>query len=371
LTIDELGYVGAFRLPAGEANGEGFSFAGGPLAFNPHGNTLFAAARSGKIAEISVPDPVNSADISALPFAKFVQPFADPTDGQMPAVGEGANLAGLLVLKQRLLGTGLIYYDANNTQDVSHFSRALTLSSKSATRFRRIGEKGRAGFVAGYLAEVPAEWQTALGGPAITGQCCIPIITRTSWGPAAFAWDPDRLLSDGDVDATPLVYYDADHRTLGQFEGSNPVFGGTTLVGGLALVGGTRTALFFGSNGTGEFCYGNGTADKALVGKRGDDGSTYCYDPSSSDKGQHAYPYRYQMWAYDLAEWAQVRAKKRKPWDVKPYAVWAFELPIKEAGTRITGVAYDPARRRIFIAQRNADQDGFAFRSLIHVYQVS
>ena len=35
---------------------------------------------------------------------------------------------------------------------------------------------------------------------------------------------------------------------------------------------------------------------------RGRDGEHYCYDPTNSDKGQHAYPYRYQMWAYDLNE---------------------------------------------------------------------
>jgi hypothetical protein len=76
------------------------------------------------------------------------------------------------------------------------------------------------------------------------------------------------------------------------------------------------------------------------------------------------------MWAYDLNDWAQVRAGKRKPWDVKPYGVWTFTLPVVEPGTRLLGVTYDPATRRLFLSQRNADRDGYAYRALIHVYQI-
>ena len=30
--------------------------------------------------------------------------------------------------------------------------------------------------MAGMMAPVPSEWQAKLGGPALTGQCCIPIV---------------------------------------------------------------------------------------------------------------------------------------------------------------------------------------------------
>lgn len=370
LAFEDFKYEGAFRLPAGEVDGESFSASGGPIAVNGDRNTLFVGTRAGRIAELTIPNPVNSADIAALPFADFVQPFADPSEGQMRDVGPDANLAGLLVYQQRLYGTGVIYYDANNTQTVSHFSRALTLSTTSASRMQRVGDKGRSGFVAGYMAPVPPEWQSALGGPAITGQCCVPIISRTSWGPAAFAWDPAALNQGDHTDAIPLVYYDSEHHTLGAFEGSSPAFGGTTIVTGLALINGTSTAVFVGSNGTGPFCYGNGTSDQSLTNKVGPDGATYCYDPTTSDKGQHAFPYHYQMWAYDLHDWAEVRAGRRKPWEVKPYGVWPFEVPVPEPGTRILGAAYDASRHRLFVSQRHADRDGYAYRALIHVFKV-
>jgi hypothetical protein len=69
---------------------------------------------------------------------------------------------------------------------------------------------------------------------------------------------------------------------------------------------GTRSVLFFGTQGTGTFCYGEGTADKSLVGKPTSDGSTWCYDPDGSSKGTHAYPYVAEVWAYDVAELAAV-----------------------------------------------------------------
>ena len=369
LAFEDLKYEGAFRLPAVELNGDSFSAAGGPIAFNPAKKTLFVGSRPGRVAEVTVPTPVNTGDIAAMPFAEIVQPFFDPSEGQMSEVASDANLAGLLVYGSKLYGTGLSYYDANNIQSISHFSRSLQLSARSAGKIQRVGEKGRSGYVAGYMAIVPPEWQSALGGPAITGQCCVPIISRTSWGPAAFAWDPADLDSKSKVDVIPLVYYDSDHPTLGQFDRSSPSFGGTTLVAGVAIVPGTRTAVFVGSNGVGELCYGNGTADRALVNTVGTDGAKFCYDPTSSDKGQHAFPYRYQMWAYDLGDWAAVRAGKREPWEVKPYAIWPFELPVSEPGTRIIGVAFDAGAQRLFISQRHADRDGYAYRALIHVFK--
>ncbi len=370
LAFPDLVYEGAFRLPATD-EGDSFSFGGHPLAFNPDGNSLFVGTHSRRVAEVSIPEPGKAADVGSLPVAVYLQPFADPTDGRMKEVAEeGTSLAGLLVYERQLFGTGLIYYDANNTQTVSHFARPLALGAGAVSKLVRVGQSGKTGFVAGYMAAVPAEWQSRLGGPAITGQCCLAIVTRTSLGPAAFVFDPAEVRAGKAADAIPLLYYPHDHPTLGRWEASSPAYGGTMQLGGAALIAGTRTALFVGRNGLGDFCYGNGTADEALKGTRGPDGEPYCFDPTSTDKAQHAYPYRFQFWAYDLGELAEVRAGRRDPWEVIPYGVWPFELPFPEPGVRIGGVAYDAGRQRLFVAQMQADRDGYALRPLIHVFRV-
>jgi hypothetical protein len=371
LEFGDLAYEGAFRLPAAESNGDSFSFGGTQLAYNSDNNSLFVGTHGSNVAEVSVPQPSLETNLDALPSATFLQPFSDPAEGHIKDIaGDGVSLSGLLVHDHRLLGSAVIFYDATNAQALSHFARPLTLSERAVKALVRVGDSGKTGFVAGYMASVPAEWQSRLGGPAVTGQCCMPVISRTSWGPSAFVFDPADVIAGRNAGAEALLYYDAQHPALGVWEGANPIYGGTTEVGGLALVNGTRTALFVGRNGLGTFCYGDGTRDESRVNTRGPDGEHYCLDPTTSDKGQHAYPYRYQMWAYDLAELADVRAGRRDPWSVKPYAVWPFEFPFPEPGVRIGGVAYDAVRRRLFVAQMRADRDGYAYRPLIHVFRI-
>ncbi|MGE3491236.1 MAG: hypothetical protein AB7N29_14615 [Vicinamibacterales bacterium] len=367
----DLLYAGAFRLPDQFVNGDGFTIGGRPVAYNPARNSLFIGSRNGRLAEVSIPTPVNSANVNALPFASFLQGFYDPTEGNMWQIaGDGASIDGILVHGDRLYGSASIYYDANNTQRVSHYSRSTTLSASSFVGMASVWQSDMTGFVSGYMANVPAEWQSRLGAPAITGQCCLPIAWRTSWGPSAFGWNPSQLVSTAQVPATPLLYYPHDHHTLGHWDASGPAYGGTTQINGVAIIAGTRTALFFGRNGTGPFCYGNGTANQSLVGTLGPDNEVYCYDPSTPAKGQHAYPYQYQIWAYDLNDLAAVKAGTKQPWDVVPYGVWPFALPTPEPMVRIGGIGYDSSRQIIYVSQLLADQDGYGYRPLIHALKI-
>jgi hypothetical protein len=166
------------------------------------------------------------------------------------------------------------------------------------------------------------------------------------------------------------VFYNEQHPTLGPWSGSSERFGGTTEMAGVAIIGGTKTVLFAGRNGTGKFCYGDGTADQGAA-DRSTSREPLCYDPVSADKGPHAYPYRLQFWAYDIDDLAAVRSGKKDPWEVEPYAVWPFELPIDEPHKRIGSVAFDAARRRLFISQLQGDRDGYDYRPLIHVFRIS
>ena len=372
LSFDDLVYEGAFRVPE-ESNGESFSYGGQTLAYNPASNSLFVSSLHGKVAEVSIPSPARATLAEQLPVASVLQPFQDAAEGRLRDIAEdGVTLGGLLVHDGRLYGTGLIYYDASNSQRQSHFGRSLDLArAKEVTRIYQVGESGKAGFVAGYMATVPAEWRAALGGPAVTGQCCISIISRTSFGPGLFAWNPADLGRREQMTVTPLLYYPQQHPTLGAWDGANDVFGGTTQVAGVAIIDGTRTVLFAGRNGIGKFCYGEGTGDERKAGEPQTGGEKYCYDPTSTDKGQHAFPYRLQFWAYDVNDLAAVRAGNREPWDVRPYAVWPFELPaIGDPYPRLGAIAYDSARRRLFMTQLFGDKDGYARRPILHVFTV-
>src|SRR5207245_1047268 len=94
---------------------------------------------------------------------------------------------------------------------VSHYRRSLSLQTPGVFGMLRVKNDGdNAGFVSGYMALVPEVWQPLLGGPAITGQCCINIVTRTSNGPSAFAFNPADFGRKDPIPTSALVFYPSD-----------------------------------------------------------------------------------------------------------------------------------------------------------------
>jgi len=363
----DLVLAGSFRVPTDTVSKVDFTYGGGAMAFNPAKRTLFLSGWMWP-AEISIPELSKSADINALPRASMLQPFTDISrDGWTNAGPTKADrLGGLLVHEGRLCADAFVYYDANNTQIRSHFCHSTDLkNAASVSGWSQVGRPGESGYVAGPMTPIPAEWQAKLGGKALTGQCCIAIITRTSFGPSAHVFDPASI-GQPVVPMTSLLMYPSSHATLGPWNGSNPTYGGTTQIGGSVIVPGTRSLLFFGSNGTGKFCYGDGVYDAAKA-----DGVHLCYDPMLPNKGQHAFPYRYQVWAYDLNDLAAVKARRKSPWDVKPYGVWPLEFGYTQFATSISSVAIDPGSRRIYVSQYKGEpQSGGGGYPLIVAFDV-
>jgi hypothetical protein len=352
--LADLQYVGGFRVPDTPSAGSDLSYGGKPIAFNSAKKSLFIGSVWNRVAEITIPASlVNSTTPTAMPIAAYAQGFVDPTEGNMGGLSTSSTLLGA------------IYYD-NGGALVSHFSRAHSLTQASFSGWSSVWRADRSGFVAGYMTDIPTEWQARLGGTALTGQCCLPIISRTSFGPAAFAFDP-ALVGQASVPAVPLLYYDILHPTLGPWDGSNTNFGATTTVTGVVIVPGTRSALFFGRNGLGAYCYGEGTADQALA----ESTIGFCYDPTNSSKGQHGYPYRYQVWAYDLNDFAAVKAGTKQPWDVLPYGVWPLELPLPNRDA-LGGTTFDPATKTIYVSQQGAQIIGCCgVMPVIHGFKVA
>lgn len=355
----DLVYRGAFLLPEQLSDEKTFAYGGTALAYNRAHHSLFAVGHDWYqlTAEVTIPRPVRSSNLSDLNRSRFRQPFADATSGKIDETGgTGSNkIGGQLVYRGRLYGSVYVYYDASGSQVVSHWVRPSTsLSGGGANGLYQVGNLG-AGFVSGFMAQVPRTWRRRLGGPALTGNCCIPIISRTSFGPAVFAFDPARLGVIEPVPARPLVYYPQEHPTIGAWDATWDPANGVFFAGGTAIRGvvfprGTRSVLFFGTQGTGAFCYGGGAE---------------CNDPDDSSKGVHAYPYVPQVWAYSAARLRAVRKGRIRPWQVKPYATWKLRLPFGSA--RIGSAAYDSAAGRIYVSQQYAN----GTEPVIHVFKVS
>jgi hypothetical protein len=389
---EHLHYIGAFRVPQGIPPGcqNGFDYALTCLAYNSQNHSLFLNnhAHEQKTAEITIPTP--SGDMNRLATASYIQTPVDITEGKLQCLLAGGaayydrcEMGDLLVYGGKLMGTAYIFYDGSKKAVLSHFySNKLVSEAGDMFGFYDVwngGRPGEAGFVGGWLCHVPPEWQDLLGGTALTGNGCLSIISRTSFGPSAFVFTPENLVgATTTVPATPLVYYPEEHPTLGawgQEEQINLVFNQATQIRGIVFPTGSRTVLFFGLQGLGYPCYG--FSDLTSPKPPGEGlYNGHCYDPARPDKGCHAYPYQAWVWAYDANDLLAVKNGQRQPWDVVPYNVWGLELPIPTPDGALTGVAYDPLHQRLYVGQHNASylypgaSSPYDRTPIIHVYDL-
>ena len=404
---NDVSYLGAFRVPFGPFGSEivsgnnvdTFAYGGTSIAFNAAHNSLFMVGHDygQRVAEISIPAVTPGSDISQLATASILQSFADPTDGLLANVSipncttTGCiKIGGLFPQLDSLYISAYNYY-TGDTQITSDFASSANLSAPNAAQGPyQVGTTGFcgltncAGFVSGYFGAVPSEWQPAVG-KVLTGNCCLNVISRTSYGPALFGIDPTQFGTQDPLPALPLVYYPSTHpmqawdsswspffvNGTDASGGIHPNFNGTTEVRGVVMVKGTRSVLFFGRQGTGTFCYGFGVSDpnSPLLGTpinpADPSAGTYCYDPAADPnaKGVHGYPYVYYIWAYDANDLAAVAANQKNPWDVKPYAEWPLgntttgvsALPFTQPDAQFSGAAYDPVAKRIYVSAYKAD----------------
>ncbi|MBK8479430.1 MAG: fibronectin type III domain-containing protein [Opitutaceae bacterium] len=374
-----LTYLGAFAFPRDAQNN--YAYGGTSIGFNPANNSLFARGHDWYqlVGEISIPSPVITSDFAALPVATALQNLTDVSEGHLNEVGAGGSVitgckvGGLFVYGDRLIGTSYAYYDAGGSARRSHFTSGLDLAQ--AGDFAGMYTVGtyNPGFVAGGMAHIPPEWQTALGGPVLTGLDGVPIVSRTSYGPTATVFDPAKLGAIDPVPARLLVGYTYEHSTLGTWGNSteiNPQFNQAAGSSGLVFPFGSDSVLFFGSSGIGVPHYGQGTSDPALHLQpvpSTNGAVVYVYDPASGGKGCHAYPYVAYVWAYRAQDLARVAAGSAQPWEMVPYAMWTLDLPFGPDGQdSVAGAAYDPATNRIFLCQYNA----VGASPIIHVYRV-
>ncbi len=340
---ENLSYKGSFKLPT--MSGNGFTYGGTAISYNPANDSLFVVGHvyDQEMAEVKIPALGGTATV--------LQSLRDPVGGKLGSIGGSGSrrLGGSLVYKNNLYVTGFVFYDADNAQSTSHFSRSLNLGDSGVTGPYRVGSQG-AGFYSGYMGTIPAEWQGQFGGPALTGNCCLSIISRTSYGPAVSVFNPESTAQT----AQALVYYTQANQTLGTYgaSGVHPVFNGTTRVTGVVFPSGTSSVLFFGMTGVGNYCYGEAAA---------------CNDPSNNSKGEHAYPYRAYVWAYNANDLLAVKNGSKQAWSVTPYQTWELSEPnnvVVDFG--IGGAAYDPVTNRVFVIRKGTDTP-----PTVYVYEIT
>ena len=350
---NDLTYQGSFRVPYGDGSSESsLSWGGAGLGYNPNRDSLFITGHNWHqlTAEISIPALGQSPTPLALPQASFLQRPEDAADGKLPAAfgPDGSSferIGGYLVDGDDLIVSGYNFYDAANQQRQSHLVTDIDLGSSSD--FVALTDQVQPRWLSGAMTNIPAAWQAAFGGDTfMTGLSGISIVSNSSVGPSAATFTRQSLTGSNPAELV-LGYPLSD--PLDDYEAQSELWNGTSEVRGMVFPEETSSVLYFGTHGVGEFCYGTGPD---------------CDDPVSPHPGTHAYPYRYQVWAYDAADLAEVYAGNAEPESVRPYDVWELDLPYSPSTMQIGGASYDPTTGRIFVSQAFADGEN----PVIHVF---
>ncbi len=371
LTKTDMTYLGAFRLPQGTFGGSRFGYGGhGPAPYHDPATgryTLFLEGHAwypGYVAQVEIPkSTVISGNWDELPQATVLQEFNDIGDGKWDTLSDYMfYVYGMLVHDGRLIVGASEYYDADYTQTASHGVSGLNLSRNDDFQgFFPMTAAATPRSLGGFMTPVPPQWQSALGGPALTGNCCLPIISASSSGPSVTSFDPDHVGAVNPIPGTTLIFYPLAH-PMANGTTQNNLFNNATQMGGMAFPSGTRSVLFIGRQGTGPYCYGCGIDPEGTC--PADCHGECCVDPCDHSKGTHSHPYQHQVWAYDANDLVAVKNGEKATWEPRPYAVWTLDDMDTSGCADIRGAGYDHLTRRLYITQ------GYGESPRVDVYKV-
>ncbi len=357
LAIDDLDYLGAFRLTSEMLGESSTNYAAGPIGYHGGRHSLYVAghATDNAIAEFAIPTSLGTGDtVDGLPVVETaLQPFVAPLDDAPTGNPDGLDrIDGLYVAGDRLLVNAEQWYDADgNANDTT-----LTLDADDidggVNGFFELDGRVQAG---GYMSPVPAEWRSAVGGSAITGWASnTSIVSRHSVGPSLFVFDPADLAgrdatTDPAISTTEHMNFPygggnflADDALETRQGGASPLWNYLSKATYAFIAPGTSTFVVVGSTGG---------VDSGIGYKITQDDDNVCggYCPYEHDDVTNAY------WLFDLDD---ILAAD-EVYLPRPYAYGSWSVPFDDDGAHsIIGGAFDPGSSTLYLSLANAGQVG-------------
>ncbi len=426
---EDFHYLGAFRLPGGDERPQTFAYGGNAMTFNPNGDpsgasdgfpgSLFITGHDrlaygelpngSQIAEISIPQPVLSGNVSSLSQGTFLQNFHDATAGYFHEMEELPRI-GIEYLNTPATGPLIhIAWGQHFEPDPPVGTHAWISPNLAAPTLQGTWFIGNQSFysVNGYLFEIPAAWADANvnGRYLATGR-----FRDGGWsgmGPALFAyrpWNPDGTppAAGTHLAETPLLLYESSEntsnieRSLNNYQHPDEWEGGAWIT----TQAGKTAVLFAGTKSTGaKYWYGYpnpaGPDEPCVAGDfvgqfpvcRLANGTPCPAADLTECSGHNDYRgwwsarFDAQFILYDPDDLAQVAADTMSSWEPQPYAVIDIDdhLFLNPAGIeedmlgvgvqrthRIGAVAYDRDHGLLYVLELFADEA----KPVVHVWQV-
>ncbi|WP_199457433.1 MULTISPECIES: hypothetical protein [unclassified Marinobacter] len=353
-TVSSLKYEGAARLPIATYGESRISYTEGTFTITPDGSTMFVVghAQDQAIAEFETPKLSLNEDISGLPMARNVQPFSSFLNRIPTGNPEGiSRITGMQLVDEKLIVNGVEFYDgeANNTDTTFIIQNPQSLEESQVSGFFKLDGDSHA---AGWITEIPNNWQSALGGNFIFGFASnYPINARNSMGPSAFAVEIQNVLnaSAGDrISSRPLLDYPVDNPLVFDHyneKGGNDLWTEVSKANIGFIVPGTNTYAVFGSSGG----HDSGVGYKITQETGYECGGACPYD------SRDVYNY---YWLYNLEDLSQVVSGSLAPHSIKPYDYGKFTIPFENIGYKtnlIVGANFNRSEGKLYFLLGDAD----------------
>lgn len=414
------GYRGAFKLPADKNYFTEF-YGANALAVSSDGKHLFMMGfgKSTGFYPNGEPGSANGApvltkleipngNLSALPTARLVQEL--DLNGRLQTDPKGSNVSpafafqgfdpanfpaivvdDLIESDGKLIGSAYVGYDAEGQASHSHFVvDNLDLNSANVRGLFNIAEQfpsslvdvdgTDAGFVAGYMTEVPNQWREKLGGfTHLGGQGGLSIISRTNAGPGAFLFNASEIEQSSNS-VLPLTHYPdesglrlgflltpLDSRGVSTVNDDTALFNINSTVEGVFFAPDTDSVVFIGTTGSeGE----NTETARTYYGGEDDYSPT---DIHRAGKGTHSLGgrYEYQAWVYNVEQYARVIRNEVSPQArTEPESYFRFRFGADAFGDaskarRLGGVSLHQSSGTLYVTEKLKNQ-----AAVVHVFDL-
>lgn len=402
--IEQLEYQGAFIIPSavyGESRADNVT---GHMEYSSANHSLFFAGKftEGAIAEFAIPALVNSADVTTLNTATVLQSFREILDQTPDTNPQNLNrVTGIKLFEGKLIINAVDFYDAgaDNTHTTLVLEDAADIANSAISGYYEL--QGEA-HIAGWMSDVPDQWQSLLGGAYLAGNAPnYSINSRYPQGPTAFIFDPATLAGSpsGEIATTVLMdtsltnplyadytgYQRAQYNVLSTngasggtghtaadlevVAGTNDLWTEMSNVGFGFIIPNSRTYLTIGESGG----HNLGIGYKARP--NGSPPGYNCAGPCSYDPNDY---YNY-YWLWDINDLIAVKNGSLQPYEIRPYDYGVFNAPFQAniySGTPrhnpIIGGTYDSVSGLLYLTIGGGESTGqYGFKPLVVAYKIN
>jgi hypothetical protein len=345
-------YNGGFALPADVFADSSVNWSEGVMEVS--GDSLFIVGNEQQdaLAQFRIPPLQIAGSVDELPAAAApIQGFSALFQKLNTNSDNLDQILGLKLYREKLLINAIEYYDApaDNTLTTMVLDDPNFLAQTPVGGPFALRGGARA---AGWLSDVPAEWQSRLGCTHISGNSSgRPIIGRHSVGPSAFCVNLADFLPTPEknrVDSRELLGFTQSYpleTDLLNESGANTVWTHISQATYGFIVPGTATYATFGRSGG--HLSGVGYKLERAVGPS-------CDGHCAKDPDDH---YRY-YWLWDVRDLWRVALGRKSPSELRPYAWGEWSLPFEvPSAARLGGASYDPSNGLLYMSLLDARSD--------------